>query len=68
VTVKVFNDAKAATLGLLTVDAHVVDAADQKYTRDMDAETRSDRSPSSIKRSHRSRASRRISSSTCPRT
>jgi len=38
VTVKVFSDAKAATLGLLTVDAHVVDAADQKYTRDMDAE------------------------------
>jgi len=39
VTVKVFSDAKAATLGLLTVDAHVVDAVDQKYTRDMDAET-----------------------------
>ena len=39
VAVKVFSDAKAATLGLLTVDAHVVDAADQKYTRDMDAET-----------------------------
>ena len=39
VTVKVFSDAKAATLGLLTVDAHVVDAADQKYTRDMDAES-----------------------------
>jgi hypothetical protein len=39
VTIKVFSDAKAATLGLLTVDAHVVDAADQKYTRDMDAET-----------------------------
>ncbi|MEP6704544.1 MAG: hypothetical protein ABJB34_07045 [Acidobacteriota bacterium] len=39
VTVKVFSDAKAATLGLLTVDAHVVDAVDQNYTRDMDAET-----------------------------
>ncbi|MEP6704783.1 MAG: hypothetical protein ABJB34_08260 [Acidobacteriota bacterium] len=39
VTVKVFSDAKAATLGLLTVDAHVVDTSDQKYTRDMDAET-----------------------------
>ena len=39
VTVKVFSDAKAASLGLLTVDAHVVDLAGQKYTRDMDAET-----------------------------
>ncbi|MEP6705652.1 MAG: hypothetical protein ABJB34_12665, partial [Acidobacteriota bacterium] len=39
VTVKVFSDAKAATLGLLTVDAHVVDVYDQKYTRDMNAET-----------------------------
>ena len=35
VTVKIFKDAKAATLGLPTVDAHVVDAGDQKYTRDM---------------------------------
>ena len=39
VTLKVFSDAKAATLGLLTVDAHVVDAANQKYTRDTYAET-----------------------------
>ena len=38
VTVKVFSDAKAVTLGLLTVDAHVVDVGGQKYTRDMDAE------------------------------
>ena len=38
VKVKVFSDAKRANLGLLTVDAHVVDADDQKYTRDMDAE------------------------------
>jgi hypothetical protein len=38
VKVKVFSDAKAATLGLITVDAHVVDADDHKYTRDMDAE------------------------------
>jgi hypothetical protein len=37
--VKVFSDAKRANLGLLTVDAHVVDADDQKYTRDMDSET-----------------------------
>jgi hypothetical protein len=38
VKVKVFSDARRATLGLLTVDAHVVDADHQKYTRDMDAE------------------------------
>jgi hypothetical protein len=39
VSVKVFSDARRAVLGLLTVDAHVVDAENQKYTRDMDAET-----------------------------
>lgn len=38
VSVKVFSDAKAATLGLITVDAHVVDAEGRKYTRDMDVE------------------------------
>ena len=39
VKVKVFSDAKAATIGLLTVDAHVVDTSNQIYTRDMDAES-----------------------------
>lgn len=38
VKVNVFSDAKAATLGLLTVDAHVVDAAGRSYTRDLTAE------------------------------
>lgn len=38
VKVKVFSDAKAATLGLLTVDAHVVDGQNRKYDRDMQAE------------------------------
>ena len=39
VTVEVCSDAVRATLGLLTVDAHVVDAGNRTYTRDMDAET-----------------------------
>ena len=39
VTVEVFSDAVRATLGLITVDAHVVDAGNRTYTRDMDAET-----------------------------
>ena len=39
VKVKVFSNAKAATLGLLTVDAHVVDSAGQKYDRDTAAES-----------------------------
>ena len=38
VTVKVFSDAKRATLGLLTVDAHVVDRAGRAYARDEMAE------------------------------
>ena len=38
VTVKIFSDARAATLGLLTVDAHVVDAGGKIYSRDIDAE------------------------------
>jgi hypothetical protein len=38
VNVKVFSNARAATLGLLTVDAHVVDAGGHAYTRDMKAE------------------------------
>ncbi|HUR98313.1 MAG TPA: hypothetical protein VMZ26_09650 [Pyrinomonadaceae bacterium] len=36
--VKVYSDARAATLGLITVDAHVVDAERRTYDRDMDAE------------------------------
>ncbi|MEO8574593.1 MAG: hypothetical protein ABI481_11535 [Pyrinomonadaceae bacterium] len=39
VKVKVFSDARAATLGLLTVDAHVVEASGRTYDRDMTAET-----------------------------
>ncbi len=38
VTVKVFSNAKAATLGLLTVDAHVVDEQNRTYTRSEIAE------------------------------
>ena len=38
-SVGIVCDAKRATFGLLTVDAHVVAGANQKYTRDMDAET-----------------------------
>jgi hypothetical protein len=45
VTVKVFSDAVRATLGLITVDAHVVDAGNRTYTRDMDAETQLPRQP-----------------------
>jgi len=39
VSVNVFSDAKRARLGLLTVDAHVVDAAGREYTRDLQAES-----------------------------
>lgn len=39
VTVKVFSNAKRATLGLHTVDAHVVDARGETYARDTQAET-----------------------------
>jgi hypothetical protein len=38
VRVNVFSDARAATLGLLTVEAHVVDAAGRAYARDLIAE------------------------------
>jgi hypothetical protein len=38
VNVNVFSNARKATLGLLTVDAHVVDAAGRTYTRDLIAE------------------------------
>lgn len=38
VIVKVFSNAKAATLGFTTVDAHVVDASSRTYTRDQRAE------------------------------
>jgi hypothetical protein len=39
VSVKVFSNARRATLGLLTVDAHVVDASGETYARDMQAES-----------------------------
>jgi len=39
VAVKVFSNARRATLGLLSVDAHVVDAAGNTYSRHMDAES-----------------------------
>jgi hypothetical protein len=39
VRVKVFSDAKRATLGLLAVDAKVVDADNRRYARDLEAET-----------------------------
>jgi hypothetical protein len=45
VTVKVFSDAKQATLGLLSVDAHVVDAAQQTYPRDTMAESQLEPQP-----------------------
>lgn len=38
VKVKVFSDAKQATLGLLTVDASVVDDSEHKFTRDAASE------------------------------
>lgn len=38
VKVKVFSDAVKATLGLLTVDAHVVDGQNREYARDLAAE------------------------------
>ncbi len=39
VKVKVFSDAKAATIGLTTVDAYIVDGVGQKYDRDTAAES-----------------------------
>jgi len=45
VTVKVFSDARRATLGLLTVDAHVIDESGTTYTRDIDAESQLDPQP-----------------------
>lgn len=39
VRVKVSSNAKAATLGLNTVDAHVVDGEGRRYDRDIDAES-----------------------------
>ena len=39
VTVKVFSNARRATLGLLSVETSVVDTAGQIYTRDMQAES-----------------------------
>jgi hypothetical protein len=39
VRVKVFSNAKRSTLGLHTVDAHVVDAGSSTYARDIEGET-----------------------------
>jgi hypothetical protein len=50
VTVKVFSNAKRASLGLLTVDAHVVDADGQTYIRDMPAEAQFPAQPAFEKR------------------
>lgn len=46
VKVKVFSNAKAATLGLITVDAHVVDASSRTYIRDERAEEQLGNQPS----------------------
>ena len=40
VKVKVFSDAKQATLGLITVDAHVLDEQKREFQRDTEAEAR----------------------------
>ena len=45
VTVKVFSDARRATLGLLAVDAHVVDLSGKTYSRHIDAESRLSEQP-----------------------
>jgi hypothetical protein len=50
VTVKVFSNARAATLGLLTVDAHVVDDGGHTYTRDVQAEAQLPQQPAFEKR------------------
>ncbi len=39
VKVRIFTDARRATLGLLTVDAHIVDSAGKQYLRDTTAES-----------------------------
>lgn len=38
VTVEVFSNAVKATLGLATVDSHIVDASKREYNRDIEAE------------------------------
>jgi hypothetical protein len=45
VKVKVFSDARRATLGLLTVDANVIDDSGNKYYRDEQAEDQLPRQP-----------------------
>ena len=45
VAVEVFSDAVKATLGLHTVDAHVVDTGKREYTRDLDAEAQLEPQP-----------------------
>jgi hypothetical protein len=50
VKVKVFSDAKRATLGLLMVDAKVSDEQKREFTRDLQAETNLGKQPSFEKR------------------
>jgi hypothetical protein len=50
VRVKVFSDAKQATLGLLTVDARVLDESGQEFLRDARAESRLGEQPPLDKR------------------
>jgi hypothetical protein len=50
VNVKVFNDARRAVLGLLTVDAHVVDGVGKEYSRDISAESQNVPQPEFEKR------------------
>ena len=45
VKVKVFSDAKQATLGLISVNAKVVDAQKRQYERDFEAEKKLDAQP-----------------------
>lgn len=45
VTVEVFSDAVTATLGLTTVDTHIVDASKREYNRDIEAESQLEQQP-----------------------
>ncbi len=50
VSVKVFSDARRATLGLLTVEAKVIDGQNNEYGRDIQAEANLGEQPSFEKR------------------
>lgn len=45
VKVKIFSDAKQATLGLITVDANIFDAQNRKFVRDEQAERQLEEQP-----------------------